>query len=268
MNTPHFAPPYSDEALVAWLDGEMDPADARRLEAQLATDPELAGRVDELMKSQLDFDAAFAPLLDKAPEAKMQRQLDALLAAPAPEPLVVSTSGVSRRSLIAASLSFLVIGSGLGYLARPAKTRLSESEKIRDLEAQYMSLYSAETLLDADNSPAALQHGLARTAQDIGLRLNTLQLSLPDAELKMVRMLRYDSTSIAQIAWIHAEYGPMALCISPDDHPASTGLEREQRHDMRLVWWHHGGYQFVLIGRNPEGELAASASALKTALSA
>ncbi|RAR69614.1 anti-sigma factor RsiW [Pantoea ananatis] len=272
MNTLRFAPPFSDEALVAWLDGEMNPDDARRLELLLETDAELAERIDELMKSQLDFDTAFAPLLDKAPEAKMQRRLDALLNAPAQasaaDVVATATSGISRRSLIAASLSFLMIGSGLGYLARPAKTRLSESEKIRDLEAQYMSLYSAETLLDADNSPAALQHGLARTAQDIGLHLNTQQLSLPDAELKMVRMLRYDSTSIAQIAWIHAEYGPMALCISPDAQPASTGLQREQRHDMRLVWWHHGGYQFVLIGRNPDEALASSASALKNALSA
>lgn len=270
MNMLHFSPPYSDEALVAWLDGEMDPEDARRLESLLDNDPELAERVDELMKSQLDFDTAFAPLLDKAPEAKMQRQLDALLAAPeqVPAAAVAATSGVSRRSLIAASLSFLVIGSGLGYLVRPAKTTLSVSEKIRDLEAQYMSLYSAETLLDTDSSPAALQHGLARTAQDIGLRLHAQQLALPDAELKMVRMLRYDSTSIAQIAWFHAEYGPMALCISPDEQPAATGLQREQRHDMRLVWWHHGDYQFVLIGRNPDGELSASADVLKKSLNA
>ena len=266
----HFSPPYSDEALVAWLNGEMEPEDARRLEPLLENDPELAERVDELMKSQLDFDAAFAPLLDKAPEAKMLRQLDALLAAPEQESAatLATTSGVSRRSLIAASLSFLAIGSGLDYLVRPAKTTLSGSEKIRDLEAQYMSLYSAETLLDADNSTVALQHGLTRTAQDIGLRLHAQQLALPDAELKMVRMLRYDRTSIAQIAWIHAEYGPMALCISPDEQPAATGLQREQRHDMRLVWWHHGGYQFVLIGRNPEEVLSASADVLKKSLNA
>lgn len=126
-----------------------------------------------------------------------------------------------------------------------------------------MSLYSKETLLDADNSPAALQHELARTAQDIGLHLNTKQLTLPDAELMMVRLMRYDSTSITQIAWIHAKYGPMALCISPEKRSVITGIHGEQRYDMRLVWWHHGGYQFVLIGRNPEGELAVSADVLK-----
>lgn len=92
---------------------------------------------------------------------------------------------------------------------------LSDSEKIRDLEAQYMSLYRAETLLDADNTAQTLQRGLSRTAQDMGLHLNEQQLTLHDAELKMVRLLRYDNIPIAQITWMHAEYGPMALCISP-----------------------------------------------------
>ncbi len=71
-------------------------------------------------------------------------------------------------------------------------------------------------------SPTALQRGLTRTAQDLGLQANEQQLVLSGAELKMVRMLRYDSTSIAQIAWMHADYGPMALCISPDSQPAQN----------------------------------------------
>lgn len=130
-----------------------------------------------------------------------------------------------------------------------------------------MSLYSAETLLDADNSPAALQRGLARTAQDIGLQANEQQLELHGAELKMVRILRYDTTSIAQIAWMHADYGPMALCISPDSQPARAALNHEQRHQMNLVWWHSDGYQFVLIGRNPTSQLKQNALTLQAALS-
>lgn len=165
----------------------------------------------------------------------MQRQLDALSATPEQDAgNVVATSGFSRRSLIAASLSFLVIGSGLGYLARPTKSTLSASAQICDLEAQYMSLYSEKSLLDGVNSPATLQQGLPRAAKNIGLHLTTQQL-LPDAELMMVRMLCYDSASIAQIAWFHVKYGPMALCIYPDVQPVVTGLQRELRHHMPLV---------------------------------
>jgi anti-sigma factor RsiW len=256
-----FTPPYQDDAIVAWLDGEMSEADAQRFESQLAQDEQLASRTEALKQDRADFAGAFAPLLNEAPEARMQARLNELLASPR------ASTGVSRRSLIAASLSFLVIGSGFGYFARPLAVARDESEKIRDLEAQYMSLYSAETLLDADSSPTALQRGLARTAQDIGLSVKVAQLVLTGAELKMVRMLRYDSTSIAQIAWMDAEYGPMALCISPERHAQTRALTPENRHDMHLVWWQQRGYQFVLIGRNPPQQLSQHAQALHAALS-
>ncbi|MGG7447545.1 anti-sigma factor family protein [Kosakonia oryzendophytica] len=264
MKSMRFTAPYSDEAIVAWLDGEMQASDAERFEIALSQDEQLAERTNVLRLNQADVARAFVPLLKDAPQARMEEQLTNVLAQqPAPLP---RAAGVSRRALIAASLSFLVIGSGLGYFARPAIRAQGEREKIRDLEAQYMSLYSAETLLDADSSPSVLQRGLARTAQDIGLRANAQQLVLHGAELKMVRMLRYDSTSIAQIAWMHADYGPMALCISPDSHPASTELRHEQRHAMNLVWWHSRGYQFVLIGRNPAAQLQQNALTLQAAL--
>ncbi|MEF3092035.1 anti-sigma factor family protein [Raoultella scottii] len=265
MKSLSFTPPYNDEAIVAWLDGEMSDADARRFEAAFKSDGQLAARTAELMSSNQNYRQAFAPLLDEAPLERMQARLEAQLAededSRAPRP------SFSRRSMIAASLSFLLIGSGLGYLARAPAGEPDESENIRDLEARYMSLYSAETLLDLDSSSPLLQRGLTRTAEDIGLHLNEQQLRLQGAELKMVRMLRYDSTSIAQIAWMHAEYGPMALCISPLRQPGSAEISSEQRHGMNLAWWHDRGYQFVLIGRNPGLQLHNSARALQAALS-
>ena len=81
----------------------------------------------------------------------------------------------------------------------------------------------------------------------------------------MVRIRRYERTSIAQIAWMHADYGPMALCISPASHD-SNPIAREQRHGMQLAWWTRDGYQYVLIGRNPSAQLASAAEALKAAL--
>lgn len=264
MKSIRFTPPYGDEAIVAWLDGEMNTSEAQLFEATLSQDEQLARQTEALRLNTDDLSRAFAPLLQDAPQPRLEEQLAHLLARPSAATPTVK--GVSRRALIAASLSFFVIGSGLGYLARLAKPAQSENEKIRDLEAQYMSLYSTETLLDADSSPSTLQHGLARVAQDIGLNTNLQQLALQGAELKMVRMLRYDSTSIAQITWMHADFGPMALCISPQSHPVSAELKSEQRHTMNLIWWHSKGYQFVLIGRTPTAQLRQHAATLQTVL--
>jgi len=256
-----FTPPYSDEAIVAWIDGEMCRADAESFEARLRSDKLLSGRTAELMKSNQDYQGAFAAVLDEAPLARMHARLGTLSAQPA-----ASAQGVSRRALIAASVSFLALGSTAGYLFRPSSAEADEHAHIRDLEAQYMSLYSAETLVDMDSATPVIQRGLARAAEDLGLPLLASQLRLRGAELKMMRMLRYDSISIAQIAWLSADYGPMALCISPTEQGATTALHQEQRHGMNLVWWHHAGYQFVLIGRNPLPALKGSAQQLYDAL--
>lgn len=261
MNAHRFTAPYNDEAIVAWIDGEMCHADAQKFEEELRHDERLSGRTAELMKSNADYPGAFAAMLDDAPLEKMQARLAEL-----PDPKPATPAGVSRRALIAASVSFLVVGSGVGYGLRPAFAPSDENAHIRDLEAQYMSLYSVETLLDMDSAPHVLQRGLERAAQDIGLQLQASQLILHGAELKMVRMLRYETTSIAQIAWINADYGPMALCISPTEQ-TTTAAQQEQRHDMNLVWWQKAGYQFVLIGRNPLPQLGGSAEQLQSLIS-
>lgn len=267
MNRERFRPPYSDEAIVAWLDAEMDEEELQIFEQQLKRDQPLAARTAELMKSNQPFAEAFEPLLEAAPSERLHANLNRLLAqTPATPP--VARAQVSRRALIAASLSFLVIGSGFGYFVRPDNRSRRESEKIRDLESQYMSLYSPETLVDVDSSAPVIDRSLARTAQTLGLRLNVQQLTLKDAELKSVRLLRYDDTSIVQIAWEHSAYGPMALCVSRENHDGATPVQGEQRHGMNLAWWHAGGYQYVLIGRSPAPLLQQSAGLLRQGLMA
>ncbi|MEN5015451.1 hypothetical protein ABEH87_03695 [Erwinia sp. Eh17-17] len=264
MSTQRFSAPYSDEAIVAWLDGEMTTEEHQSFEQRLKRDQALAARTAEMMKTNQPFAEAFDAMLDSAPTARMQDNLEELLAK---TPQAAPHGQVSRRALIAASLSFLLIGSGLGYVARPDHAR-RESEKIRDLESQYMSLYSPQTLVDVDSSAALIERSLARTAGQMGLHLSQQQLMLQDAELKSIRLLRYDDTHIVQIAWQHQQYGPVALCVSDESHENSTPVEAEQRHGMNVAWWHAGGYQFVLIGRSPAARLVESAGRLRQGLRA
>jgi len=267
MKSVIFSAPYSDEAIVAWIDRQMSDGDAREFEHHLENDGQLAARTEQLMKSNQPFAQAFSLMLEDAPEAKLQSQLNALLDTTASSSAVPSAS---RRALLAASLGFLAVGmsggAGLGYLLRGQPAKIGGSEKVRELVAQYMSLYSNETLADADSTPSVLDKGLARTQQDIGLRLDTAQLALPGSELKSVRMLRYDSTSIAQIAWTNTDSGPMALCISRAYQPSAAAVDAqsEKRHGMNLIWWSAQGYLFVLVGRNPLTDLEKNAQTLQT----
>ncbi|PKH21911.1 hypothetical protein CIG19_15340 [Enterobacterales bacterium CwR94] len=255
MTASRFCPPYTDEAIVAWLDGEMRADEQLAFEKALKRDQTLSSRTAELMKSNQPFAEAFAPLLEDAPLARMTSRLEDVLST-TPENAPQKAVQVSRRALIAASVSVFVVGSSVGFLARSlAPSHRDESEKIRELEAQYMSLYSPETLADVDSSQEVLQRALARVMRDLELPLNIKQLTLLDASLKSVRMLRYDDALISQIAWNHHSYGPMALCISRDAAAQSVALQQEKRHGMNLAWWHQAGYQYVLIGRNPAQQL-------------
>lgn len=260
MTRQSFSAPWSDEAIVAWLDGEMRDDERSAFERQLNNDADLAARVEQLMQSNQPWEQAFAPLLEEAPVSRMQEKLNVLLHQPVN--INSQTKGVSRRSLIAASLSFLAVGVLAGRFIHPGEQKLSGEPEIRDLIAQYMSLYSAETLADINVTPQALQNGLNRMQQDIGLTLQQVKVELPEAELKSVRMLRYDSTSIAQIAYLHASYGPMALCISRSKGNDSPTLKHEVRRGLNLVWWRSGGYEYVLIGRNPQQDLQESGELL------
>lgn len=264
MTRQSFSAPWSDEAIVAWLDGEMREDERHAFEQQLNNDAALAARVEPLMQSNQPWQQAFAPLLEEAPVNRMQAKLNILLHQPVNVP--PQAKGVSRRSLIAASLSFLAVGVLAGRFIRPGEQKLSGEPEIRDLIAQYMSLYSAETLADINVTPQALQNGLNRMQQDIGLRLQQAEVEIPEAELKSVRMLRYDSTSIAQMAYLHASYGPMALCISRSKAADSPALKHEVRRGLNLVWWRSKGYEYVLIGRNPQQDLQQSGELLQRQL--
>lgn len=100
MNAHRFTAPYNDEAIVAWIDGEMCHADAQKFEEELRRDERLRATA-ELMKSNADYPGAFAAMLDDAPLEKMQARLAEL-----PDPKPATPAGVSRRALIAASVSF------------------------------------------------------------------------------------------------------------------------------------------------------------------
>ena len=79
MNTKHKMP--SDEELTAFIDGELAPEEAARIEAMIEADEAVAERLEFLARASLPYKQAFAPLLDAAPQAKLESMLWAIPAA-------------------------------------------------------------------------------------------------------------------------------------------------------------------------------------------
>ena len=244
----------ADELLVAYLDNQLEPRQRQLLEQRLIDEPALAERLSLLARSSLPFKQAFAPLLDEAPVQRLRAA--APLTAPVPQ------RGVSRRSLIAAAVGFLA----LGIAGDRAYLQLNQPEdNWRGLVAQYMALYTPETLADIDDTAAQLAHQLQQTGDRLGIALSLPKLMLSGAELKNARVLAYDDRRIAQLTWLDAQFGALALCIvQQPGKPQSTQSER--RRGMNVVYWADGRHGFMLIGHNPAPEMAALAERLQRSL--
>lgn len=74
----------SDETFFAWLDGELDAAEARRVEADVAADPRLSAMAGE----------------HRAMKAKLQGAFDPLIGAPLPEQLIAAVRTPPQAQVI------------------------------------------------------------------------------------------------------------------------------------------------------------------------
>ncbi|CAI1038493.1 anti-sigma factor family protein [Serratia proteamaculans] len=244
----------ADELLVAYLDNQLDPQQRQLLEQRLGGEPALAERLSLLARSNLPFKQAFEPLLDEAPVQRLRAE--GPLTAPAMQ------HGVSRRGLIAAAVGFLA----LGIAGDRAYLQLSQPEENwRSLVAQYMALYTPETLAGYDDTATQIAHQLQQTGERLGIALSAPKLILSGAELKNARVLAYDDRRIAQLTWQDAQYGALALCIIQQSGKPLPA-ESERRQGMNVVYWADGRHGFMLIGHNPAPDLAALAGRLQHSL--
>ena len=244
----------SDEMLVAYLDNELSDAQRKDLERRLIEDEALTQRLALLERSNLPFKTAFEPLLEMAPVKRLQQRLP---------PEIRKTSGVSRRNLIAAAVSFLA----LGVVGDRVIIHLTQPEdNWRELVAQYMALYTPETLAETPSNQA-MDAQLQTTGEQLGLVLSSSSLSLPGAVLKNARMLAYDNQKIAQITWLDEVHGPMALCITKN---SGRGMQKmnEQRLGMNIVYWASANHQFMVIGHGSEEQVSQVAERLQSTIGA
>jgi anti-sigma factor RsiW len=255
-----------DADLVAYLDGELSPDERARVEAAVATDPAVAGRVLALSETTIGLRQAFDPLLSAAPTARMLAALGEPTAEPRPTASDVarkSGSPARRRWLVAASVALFVLGGLADHLVLSprAPSMATETGHWRDIVANYVRLYTSETFANAPDDPALQARELATVGNAIGLRLEPAATELADIPMKQAQLLRYDQKSLAEINYVDPRYGPMSLCIIASSEPAAAP-KSEVRRGLNVSYWNDGQHGFMVIGALPAAELAAIADTL------
>jgi anti-sigma factor RsiW len=258
----------SDEQLTAFIDGELAPDEAARIEALVQTDARVAERFELLSRASLPFGAAFEPLLSQAPKAALEAMLSAIpLPASAKSEPAPAVAG--RRGFLGALAACLVAGVIADRAFIGVKRQLAkgdEGSEWRAVVAEYIALYTPDTLVGPVPSNAAQAAQLAVLETKLGLPLPPEAIALPDVDFKRALLLQYDDQPLAQIAYLDPETGPLALCIVRSDDGAAPPRV-EGRKGMNVVYWATTAHAFMLIGHAPVDRMQALAADVRMRLS-
>ncbi|HWB49006.1 MAG TPA: hypothetical protein VG651_07840 [Stellaceae bacterium] len=267
---------HSDEALVAYLDGELDAAERAHVEAWIEADPSVRDRLLTLAESATTLRAAFADFLT---EPVPERLLAAARGETITEAEIVELRPrradpppSSRRWYIqlatAAGLFGLVVGGGAGYVGngmlRPAAVPTDRQLQTVALNnwldtaaGDYKLIVNAGggSLVDV---PANGDNGdvLQKISQSLPQQVRLPDLKPWGLSFQGARLVVIDGKPAAQLIYTtdNKAIGPLALIIGSTKQP-DIAPTFERRQDLNLLYWRHQGRASVLVGQSEIGYL-------------
>jgi anti-sigma factor RsiW len=276
---------HSDEALVAYLDGELDPAEQRHVEAWLEADPAIRDRLNALARAADLLRSAYAEIVNEpVPERLLaaargesagtnsltpSTQAEIVVLPPRRRAAPGSGRGQYIGLAAAAALFGLMIGSAGTYVGMrlvPPPSGEANQTQLAGAAAQRIWLDNAAAsyrltvnagdgmLVDvpASNDP---REALQRISQ------NVPQVRLPDLNpwgltLRGARLVAVDGRPAAQLVYVADDQalGAVTLVISAAKQPdLSPTIERRQ--DVNLLYWRNQGRAYALVGQADIGYL-------------
>jgi anti-sigma factor RsiW len=273
---------HSDEALVAYLDGELDGAGRQHVEAWLDADPAARERMAALAQGGELARGAYADILDEpVPERLLAAARGATLAeqpaARDAEILVLRPRRGDRAPLpmrrwgigiaAAATLFGLLLGAGGTYfglrlfgpgLGGADQQVATETNNIwlNNAAGYYkLTVGAANMLIDvpaANDANAALQ----KISQSLPQQVRAPDLKPWGLGFRGARLVVADGKPAAELVYVtdNKAIGPLSLVIGatklPDISPTI-----DHRAGLNLLYWRHGGRAYALVGHADIGYL-------------
>jgi anti-sigma factor RsiW len=251
------------EDLVAYVDGELPAAEARKIETWLAGDAEAQELRRNLQEDALALRGLFGAVLREPVPAGLGEPPGGAKTMPASAGgTVVELPRRSRARagglwLAAASIAGLVIGGLGGFFGglhlQPAPSWIMQV-------AQYHQVYAREQRHLVEVPAEETPHIEAWLGKRLELPFKVPDLSGFGLTFKGARMLVINGEPVAQLIYLPADGRALALCFihsKREDKP----LTASQQDDLNLVDWRVKGYGFVVIGWEDQTQLRAIAEA-------
>ncbi|GAA6160043.1 hypothetical protein NBRC116589_22170 [Ruegeria sp. HU-ET01832] len=242
---------FSDETLIAYLEGTVDDDQATAIEHAVEDDPELEARLMALDSFAPMVQAVFEKVPAEAPKVEL----------PEPQPVESSYSSGGPWHLMAVAASVAVVAvSATFWTTRPEPLGWAQQAAI------YQSLYVPDTIASLDNSEQALKMQFDLAEAELGRSLNRETLeALPGMELKRAQILSFNGKPLVQVVFADEQGQPFAFCIIRQGEGApSNDVNLAELSGLATATWSEGGYGYMLIGSNPQTPLEGQLDILTT----
>jgi anti-sigma factor RsiW len=274
---------HSDEALVAYLDGELDSTERGHVEAWLDADPAVRDRLLALAESASAVRAAFAdivsePVPDRLIAAARGETASGETIPGEAEIVVLRSKALGKFAIaprrwgtgmaLAAGLCGLVVGGALTYFGNGILVPTNPTERqiqtasldnwLENAAGAYKLIVNpgGDPLVDV---PANGDTG--ETLQKISQNMPQQQVRLPDLKpwglnFRGARLVVVEGRPAAQLVYTtdNKAIGPLALIIGSSKEP-DLAPTQGRRQDLNLLYWRHSGRASVLVGQSEIGYL-------------
>lgn len=255
----------TEEALLAYVDGQLPPQERARIESYLARRPEEARRVEAYRQQNRmlhgAFDGAYAQPLP--PEiAELTRQVERRLQRPERN---------FRPLRVAASL---LVAAAVGAFAWEAYRQVGEPERLAVLQGyfqqgvqlafdQWRDDPTAPMQVKLEELPPVEPSATAPNVPDSSGRAPDLRsLGL---ELTAARMLAGQTPGAMELIYETEDRARVLLYFSPSDVEGNSRFSMLQEGSLSMVFWHQQGRSFGLISELDREELLAIGTAVQQA---
>ena len=271
----------SDDRLVAYLDGELEVAERREVEAWLAADPAARQRLTALAESAKLLRLAF----------------DETIREPVPDRLIAAARGETgppqagaqilpfHRRLgtqileprrwriglpIAASVFGLLVGGGATYLGASrlglegvaGKQPVVEATAANNLWLDNAAGYFKLVVNAGDNSPMDIpatgdpREALQKISQSLPQKIQLPDLKPWGLNFRGARLVVEEGRPAAALVYTtdNKAIGPLGLIIGSSKQP-DIPPTFDRRQDVNLLYWRHQGRAYALVGQADIGYL-------------
>lgn len=248
--------------LSAYLDGELDAAEAEMIEALLESDPEAQAELDALMAADAMAQEQFdAQLSDPVPLALAQKIRSTAVGMPSARPASRPVWGA-----MAAGLALFVFGGMGGYFVKdqisPFGAEVANAGWLSDI-ADYHEIYSTQQRHLVEVSAAESDHIVKWLGATVGVSFKIPDLTNFGLTFEGGRLLVAGGKPVAQLMYRDADGAVIALCLQSGASgaaEAAPGFRQQTIKGFDFVSWNGDNAKYVVIGPGGKPGLADIAS--------